>query len=375
MSRISVEDFEKLADGRPVELYTIRNTKGTEVKICTYGGHVQALRTRDRDGKLIDIVLGYDDIATYEKEDKYIGALIGRCGNRIARGHIQVAGRDYQLECNDGRNHLHGGSQTGFNKKLWAPMVTQEGLCLSYTSPAGEGGYPGELRVAVWYSLSNDNEFSIRYEAKSDADTVCNLTNHTYFNLDGYAGGPVLDQKIQLFADAWTEADEESLPNGRIVPVAGTPMDLREPTAIGAHIDDDFDQLRWAGGYDHNWVIRDVPCDYTALPGSFGYDPGCPIDYIHGGLKKMAYAVSDRTGITLTAYTTQPGVQFYAGNYLDGSPLGKNGTAFERRSGFCLEAQYFPNALEHPEFRQPLLKKGEVWKAQTVYVIGNQGKA
>ena len=372
MSRITVEDFGQLQDGRRAELYTIRNTKGTEVRICTYGGHVQSLRTRDCRGGIVDVVLGYADIGTYEKEDKYIGALIGRCGNRIARGHIRVAGRDYQLECNNGKNHLHGGTLTGFNKKLWQAEITHEGLKLSYTSPDGEGGYPGELKVTVWYALSNDNEFSIRYEAVSDADTICNLTNHTYFNLAGYARGPVLAQKIQLFADAWTEADEESLPNGRIVPVEGTPMDLREPTPIGAHIDDDFDQLRWAGGYDHNWVIRDVPCDYEAMPGSFGYDPSCPIDYVDGGLKKMAYAESDVTGITLTAYTTQPGVQFYAGNYLDGQPLGKDGTAFGRRSGFCLEAQYFPNALEHPEFAQPLLKKGDIWRAQTVYVLGHK---
>ena len=372
MAQISVQSFGTLRDGREAHLFTLRNARGTELAVTDFGGHVQSLRTADRLGHLVDVVLGYGDIAAYEAEDKFIGALIGRCGNRIARGHIRVAGKDYQLECNNGKNHLHGGTLTGFNKKLWQAEITHEGLKLSYTSPDGEGGYPGELKVTVWYALSNDNEFSIRYEAAADADTICNLTNHTYFNLAGYASGPVLAQKIQLFADAWTEADEESLPNGRIVPVEGTPMDLREPTPIGAHIDDDFDQLRWAGGYDHNWVIRDVPCDYEAMPGSFGYDPSCPIDYVDGGLKKMAYAESDVTGITLTAYTTQPGVQFYAGNYLDGQPLGKDGTAFGRRSGFCLEAQYFPNALEHPEFAQPLLKKGDIWRAQTVYVLGHK---
>lgn len=370
MSKITCEEFGKLKDGRTVKLYTIRNTKGTEVKICNYGGHVQSICTRDKNFKTVDVVLGYGDAATYEIEDKYIGALVGRCANRIAKGDLVIDGKAYALECNNGANHLHGGVASGFNKKLWDAEICFDGLKLSYTSPDGEGNYPGELKVTVTYALSNDNEFSIRYEAVSDADTVCNLTNHTYFNLAGYQSGPVLDQKIQLFADAYTPADQGSIPDGRILPVEGTPMDLRELTPIGAHIDDDFDQLIWGAGYDHNWVVRDVPCDSELAAGSFGFDPSCPIDYLAGGLHKMAYAESEKTGITLTAYTTQPGVQFYAGNYLDGKPLGKNGTAFGRRNGFCLEAQYFPDAVHHDNFAQPFLKKGEVWKAQTVYVFG-----
>ena len=353
MAQISVQSFGTLRDGREAHLFTLRNARGTELAVTDFGGHVQSLRTADRLGHLVDVVLGYGDIAAYEAEDKFIGALIGRCGNRIARGRITVDGKTYQLDCNDGKNHLHGGF-AGFNKRLWEAHPAEDGLHLSYVSPDGEGNYPGELVVKVLYALTDANEFIIRYEAQSTADTICNLTNHTYFNLAGFSSGPILGQQLQLFADAWTEADAESLPNGRLVPVAGTPMDLREPVAIGAHIDDDFPQLRFAGGYDHNWVVRDVPC--AEYPGT--------------GLKKMAWAMAPATGITLTAYTTQPGVQFYAGNYLDGRPLGKNGTAFRKRSGFCLESQYFPNAPAHPEFAQPLLEKGETWRTETIYKFG-----
>ena len=358
MSVISKKDFGCLADGRPVFFYTLTNANGTALSICTYGGHVQALRTKDADGAEVDVVLGYDDVETYVNEDKYIGALIGRCGNRIARGRLHIGGKDYQLECNNGRNHLHGGTLTGFNKKLWQAEETAEGLKLTYTSPDGEGNYPGALQVAVWYDLTDDDAVTIRYEAVSDADTVCNLTNHTYFNLNGCGSGSVLDQEIQLFSDFFTESDAESLPNGNIVAVAGTPMDLRELTPIGRHIDDDYVQLRQAHGYDHNWIVRRDESQAVPTP--------------YGTVYPMAHAVGNRTGITLTAYTSQSGVQFYTGNYLDGTPLGKGGAVFDRRSGFCLEAQYYPNALEHPEFPQPILRKGDVWKALTIYKLGRK---
>ena len=358
MSTISKKDFGCLSDGRPVFLYTLTNANGPALSICTYGGHVQALHTKGADGTDVDVVLGYDDVETYVNEDKYIGALIGRCGNRIARGRLHIGGKEYQLECNNGRNHLHGGTLTGFNKKLWQAEETAEGLKLTYTSPDGEGNYPGALQVAVWYDLTDDDAVIIRYEAVSDADTVCNLTNHTYFNLNGCGSGSVLDQEIQLFSDFFTESDAESLPNGNIVAVAGTPMDLRELTPIGRHIDDDYVQLRQARGYDHNWIVRRDESQAVPTP--------------YGTVYPMAYAVGNRTGITLTAYTSQPGVQFYTGNYLDGTPLGKGGAVFDRRSGFCLEAQYYPNALEHPEFPQPILKKGDVWKALTIYKLGRK---
>jgi len=371
MSRITKKDFGKTKDSEDVELYTIRNTKGTEVSICTFGGYVQAIRTLDKNGRFVDVALGYDDIAAYEKETQHIGALIGRHANRLAKGKVTIAGKEYQLYCNNGKNHLHGG-KVGFDKKLWQAEATKSGLKLTYTSPDGEENYPGTLSVTVVYALSNDNELSIDYTATTDADTICNLTNHTYFNLGGYDSGSILDHTLQLFADRYTEADEEKLPNGKIRLVEGTPLDFRQPVRIGAHIEDDFDQLRFGGGYDHNWVINDVPLDKEENLGSFGYDPSCPVDYVNGGLKKAAFAFEDTTGITLTMYTTLPGVQFYSGNYLDGTPLGKNGTAFNKRCGFCLESQYFPNALEHPNFEQPLLKKGETYHSQTVYVFGTK---
>ena len=371
MAIIRKEAFGKLSDGREAELYTLRNTKGTEAKITTYGARLVGWRIMGRDAKFVDVVLGYADAAAYEKDDTSMGGVVGRHANRIADGKVTIDGKEYQLDRNTGskmQNHIHGGFQ-GFHDRLWTAEETYEGVRLTYHAQDGEGGYPGNMTVSVLYSLSNDNELSIRYEAVSDADTICNLMNHTYFNLDGYDAGPVLDQKIQIFADSYTWADAESLPDGRILPVEGTPMDLREPVRIGEHIDDDFDELVMGRGYDHNWVLRgDLP-DAELKPGMFGFDPHCPIDYLQDGLKKAAYAESDRSGITLSCYTTQPGLQFYTGNFLCGGIPGKNGVEFQRRTGFCLETQYYPNSLAHPEFPQPILKKGETWKAQTVYVL------
>ncbi|MFA6849946.1 MAG: aldose epimerase family protein, partial [Selenomonadaceae bacterium] len=267
MSMITKKDFGQTKDGAAVDLYTIRNTKGTEVRICTFGGHVQAIRTIDKNGRFIDVALGYDDIASYEKENQHIGALIGRHANRLAKGKVTIAGKEYQLYRNDGKNHLHGG-KVGFDKKLWQAQVTKSGLKLTYTSPDGEENYPGTLSVTVVYALSNDNELSIDYTATTDADTICNLTNHTYFNLGGYASGSILDHTLQLFADSYTEADAEKLPNGNIRSVKGTPLDFRQPMRMGVHIDDDFDQLRFAGGYDHNWVINDTPLNKEETIGS-----------------------------------------------------------------------------------------------------------
>lgn len=370
MATIKKDSFGKLSDGRAVELYTLRNTKGTEVKVTTYGARLVAWSAYGKDHKRTDIVLGYADGAAYEKDDTSMGGLVGRHANRIAGGKVTIDGKTYQLDLNTGshnQNHIHGGFQ-GFHQKLWTAEETDQGVKFTYHAADGEGGYPGNMTVHVLYSLSNDNELSIRYEAVSDADTVCNLTNHAYFNLNGFASGPVLDQKIQIFADKYTWADAESLPDGRILDVAGTPMDLRQPTRIGEHIDDDFDELVMGHGYDHNWVIRDEKPVIETKPS----DPSCPIDYVGGGLKKAAYAESDQSGFTLTCYTTQPGVQFYTGNYLNGGLPGKDGVEFQRRTGFCLETQYFPNAFANPNFPQPILKKGDTWKAQTVYVLGQK---
>ena len=345
MAEIRKEAFGKTADGRDIELYTLRNTKGTEVKVTTCGARLVSWRVMTPAGKFVDVLLGYADGAPYEQDaDTAMGGIVGRHANRIAGGKAVIGGETYQLELNTGshqQNHIHGGFK-GFHMKLWQAEPTYTGLKLTYHSPDGEGGYPGNMDVTVLYSLSNDNELSIQYDAVADHDTICNLTNHSYFNLDGFASGSVLDQKIQIFADKYTWADAESLPDGRILPVAGTPMDLRQPVRIGEHIDDDFDELQMGQGYDHNWVINDVPAQVELQPGQ-GSDPTC--------------------------YTTQPGIQFYTGNFLDGSCPGKNGATFPRRSGFALETQYFPNALANPNFPQPILKKGEHWRAQTVYVL------
>ena len=371
MAMIKKEAFGKLSDGRAVELYTLRNTKGTEAKITTYGARLVSWRVMGPQAKFVDVVLGYADAAAYEKDDTSMGGIVGRHANRIAGGKVVLNGKEYQLDLNTGskmQNHIHGGFK-GFHDQLWTAEEVYEGVKLTYHAKDGEGGYPGNMTVSVLYSLSNDNELSISYEATCDQDTICNLTNHTYFNLDGFESPSILDQKIQLFADTYTWADEESLPDGRILEVAGTPMDLRQPTRIGEHIDDDFDELQMGKGYDHNWIIRDEKPVVEMKPGMFGYDPHCPIDYLQGGLKKAAYAESDKTGLTLTCYTTQPGVQFYTGNFLCGGIKGKNGVEFPYRSGFCLETQFYPNSPANPSFPQPILKKGETFKAQTVYVL------
>ena len=344
MSSIIKNSFGKTQEGFEVTLFTLTNKNQTSIGILDYGGTVVFWKTPDKNGTLTDIVLGYDSIEAYEKQDKYLGALIGRHGNRIAKGRFTLNEKEYQLYCNDGNNHLHGGKK-GFDKKMWKAEIEGESLKLSCISPDGEEGYPGTLSVVVCYTLTEDNCLKLDYTASTDVDTVCNLTNHTYFNLAGHSNGSIENQKMQLFADNYTLTDSESLPNGMIEKVESTPMDFRELIRIGEHINDDFEQLKFAGGYDHNWVIND-------------YD---------GTLKKAAFACDETTGITLTAFTTLPGIQFYTGNYLEGAPIGKSNTTYHKRDGFCLESQYFPNALEHKNFLQPILKKGETFHSTTIY--------
>lgn len=347
MTTIIKEPFGVAASGEPVERYILDNGSA-KAAILTYGGILQSLFVPDKDGKQVDVVLGYDTLAEYEKGDKYLGALIGRHANRIGGAVFTLNGKEYKLFDNDKGNHLHGG-KCGFDKKIWTAEICGESLRLTYTSIDGEEGYPGTLVVTVTYSLTADNTLVLDYKAKSDADTVCNLTNHSYFNLAGQDSGDVLDQKIQVFGSYYTLTDEKSIPTGVIAAVDGTPMDLRTLTRIGDHIDDSFEQLAWAGGYDNNWVIDGQP----------------------GILRKMAYACDQNTGITLTASTTLPGMQFYAGNYLDGVLPGKGKSTNGRRCGFCLESQYFPNALHCPNFAQPILKAQEEFHAVTTYQFGN----
>lgn len=331
--------------GKPVEQYLLEGG-GLRAAVLTYGGALQSLWAPDRQGRLRDIVLGCDTVADYQAQDKFLGALIGRYANRIGRGRFVLDGEEYALCCNDGRNHLHGGKK-GFDKRIWAAEIQADGLHLRLISPAGEEGYPGTLKVEVAYALA-DGALTIDYWAQADGDTLCNLTNHTYFNLAGHGSGDILAQEIRIEADAFTPADAESIPHGAIAPVERTPMDLRELTPIGAHIDDDFEPLRFAGGYDHNWVLRGIP----------------------GVLRPAAAARCAESGITLACETTQPGIQFYAGNFLDGTTNGKGGVKYQRRSGFCLETQAFPNSVNCPEYPQAILRAGDVYRHRTVYHFG-----
>ena len=344
---IKTSSFCKLSNGMEINLYTFTNTKGNQVKVTNYGARVVSWSMHDKSGSLVDVVLGYDDAAVYEQDDKYMGAIVGRCANRIGAAQFTLNGEVYQLDKNDnGKNHLHGGF-SGFEKKVWHAELLKDVLKLTCTSADGEGGYPGNIEVTVNYEFSNNDELKISYEAVADEDTVCNLTNHTYFNLNGFNSGDILSQRMQIFADNYTWSNEESIPDGRIMSVANTPMDLRKLTRIGEHIDDDFDVLNFGHGYDHNWCLNNFD----------------------GTLKKAAHVECEESGIKLTVYTTLPGIQFYAGNFLDGKPAGKGGAILGKRSGFALEAQYYPNAINIPAFHQPILRKGDIYKAQTVYAL------
>ena len=329
--------FGQTKTGEAVFAFTLKNSVGTEATILTYGAAVQSLKFAGT-----DVVLGYDTMPDYEAQDKFMGAVAGRFANRIGKGRFVLNGVEYELYCNDGANHLHGGKE-GFDKKVWTADVEDDALCMRYTSPNGEECYPGTLCTEVRYRLDDENRFCVEYQAVCDTDTVLNLTNHSYFNLNGHASGPVAGQYIQINAGRYTPADGGSIPTGELAPVEGTPMDLRAGVRIGARIDEDFPQLTMAGGYDHNWVV-DGPA---------------------GTLRPAARAWSEETGIVLAVSTTMPGVQFYTGNYLDGCPAGKGNAPYGKRWGFCLETQFFPDAVHHPEFPSPVLRAGAEYRQET----------
>ena len=343
--------FGHMPDGAPVEEVTLRalGLAGGEYacKIITYGGAVRSLTVPDRDGNAVDVVLGFDTLEGYMTQDgSYIGALVGRYANRIGGARFTLNGVEYPLYANDGVNSLHGGA-AGFDKRVWTVERLEGNLVtLSLTSPDGQEGYPGTLSVRVTYTLSGGG-LAIDYLAGSDRDTVCNLTNHTYFNLSGHDSGPVAGQYIRLKAERYTPTLPGSIPTGELAPVEGTPMDLRRAQPIGAHIDDPFDQLALAGGYDHNWVI--------------GGDGGGP-------LRTAAAAWSPDTGIAMMVRTSLPGVQFYTGNFLnDRCPAGKGGARYGRRGAFCLETQFFPDSPNRPEFPSCVLRAGEEYRSATIY--------
>ena len=330
--------FGTMPDGTPVELYTLA-AGALSCQIITFGGSLQSLRVPDRSGRPVDVLLGFDALEPYRTHGKSLGALVGRYANRIGGAKFSLNGQTYQLAANNnGVNHLHGGL-VGFNQRVWTvEEAGDDRLALSLFSPDGEEGYPGNLTVRVTYTLTEEG-LTIGYRAECDRDTVCNLTNHAYFNLSGHDSGPVLDQTIQLLADRYTPTDPLSIPTGEIAPVEGTPMDLRRTATIGARIGEDFPQLLQAGGYDHNWIPNGEA----------------------GTLRPIARAASPATGISMEVLSTLPGVQFYTGNYLDGCPAGKGGAAYANRWGFCLETQFYPDSPNHANFPSCVLRAGEVF--------------
>lgn len=335
--------FGTAPTGEQVEQLTLSNGILT-CKLLTFGATLQSLEVPDRNGRPVDVVLGYDSLEEYQSQDGYLGAVVGRFANRIAGGRFTLNGREYRLAVNNGPNHLHGG-QVGFSYHVWTvEELAADRAVLSLVSPDGQEGYPGTLRVRVTYQLE-ETALSIRYEAETDRDTPCNLTNHSYFNLAGQGSGPVLDQEIALYAARYTPADETSIPLGSIEPVAGTPMDLTRPGPIGARIGEPFSQLVLGRGYDHNYVVD----------GSVGQP------------RPAAWARCAATGIIMETETTLPGVQFYTANYLEDGRRGKGGAVYGPRHAFCLETQFFPDSPNHPAFPSCILRAGERYDHTTCY--------
>ena len=353
--------FGATARGEAVSVYTLKNAHGIELRVLDYGGIIVSLRVPDRNGRLDDVVLGFDSLGDYERGSPYFGALIGRYGNRIARGRFTLDGRTYTLATNNGPNHLHGGAR-GFDKVVWAAAPFERGdsvgLVLNYTSPDGEEGYPGTLRATVTYTLTNANQLIFDYHATTDRATPVNLTQHSYFNLAGDGKGDILGHVVTLNADRFTPVDSTLIPTGEIRSVAGTPFDFRTPTAIGARIDRDDEQLRNGRGYDHNFVF-----DKGGIGGKGG---------IGEGMTLAARVYEPTSGRVMEISTTEPGLQFYSGNFLDGTLRGKQGVVYRHRYGFAMETQHFPDSPNKPAFPSTILRPGEDYRTRTIYRFGVQ---
>jgi aldose 1-epimerase len=344
--------FGNLPDGTAIQIYTLRNSKGMEAKIMTYGGIVESLKTPDKNGNFGDVVLGYDTLDGYVTNSPYFGALIGRYANRIAKGKFTLDGQEYTLPTNNIPNCLHGGDK-GFFARVWKVVQADVGpdgprLELSYLSADGEEGFPGNLQVDATYTVTADNALRLDFKATTDKDTVCNLTHHSYFNLRG--SGDILGYTAYINADSFTPVDATLIPTGELKPVTGTPFDFRTPTVIGERINGDDQQLKYANGYDDNWVLNHAP-------GELG----------------LAARVSDPdSGRVLTVYTTAPGIQFYSGNFINGTIQGKGGQVYQFRDAFCLEPQDFPDAPNHPSFPSSELKPGETYTSTLIYKFSTQ---
>jgi aldose 1-epimerase len=344
--------FGRTTDGKDVELFTLRNANGIEVRATNYGGIIVSLRTPDRTGRFDDVVLGYDSLAGYLKESPYFGAIVGRFANRIARGRFTLGGKTYRLAINNGPNSLHGGTK-GFDKVVWDAEPTRgdsgTGVAFSYTSPDGEEGYPGTLRARVTYTLTDTDELIVDYHATADKATPVNLSQHSYWNLVGGARRDILEHQLMINADSMTPVDSTLIPTGKIVPVAGTPFDFRTPHAIGERINQNDAQLRYGKGYDHNFVLNRRGA---------------------AGLVQAARVTEPTSGRTLEISTTEPGLQFYSGNFLDGSIKGKGGQAYEHRYAIVLETQHFPDSPNHPNFPSTILRPGQEFNSRTVFKFG-----
>jgi len=345
---VTKESFGKNADDENIDLYTLRNAKGVEAKITNLGGILVSLKVPDRNGKFDDVVLGFNDLDSYLKPHPYFGALIGRYGNRIAKGRFTLNGVEYKLAVNNGENHLHGGIK-GFDKVIWAGRESRTkagpAVVLTYLSKDGEEGYPGNLNVTVVYTLTNNNELKIDYSATTDKDTVINLTHHSYFNLAGEGNGDILNHRVLINATRFLPTDPGSIPTGELRKVTGTPFDFLKLTAIGARINQEEEQLKLGNGYDHTWIINGRP----------------------ETLRLAAQAFDPTSSRRMQVWTTEPGMQFYTGNFLDGTLTGKSGKIYQRRYGFCFETQHYPDSPNQPAFPTTTLKKGTTYRSTTIY--------
>jgi aldose 1-epimerase len=346
--------FGTLPDGTAIKVFTLKNTHGVELRAMTYGGIILSLRVPDRRGRLDDVVLGHETAAPYAiNNDPHFGAIVGRYANRIATGRFELDGKPYRLSINNGPNHLHGGVK-GFDNVVWRGERISggdgAGVVFTYTSPDGEEGYPGTLTARVTYTLTDRNEVAVDFVATTDRATIVNLSQHSYFNLAGQGSRDVLDHELQIDADRYTPVDETMIPTGELAPVKGTPFDFSAPRRIGAHINDDHLQIRRGRGYDHNFVLT--------RSGT--------------GLRRAARVVERSTGRTMEVATTEPGLQFYTGNFLDGTIVGKQQRVYRQRYGFCLETQHFPDSPNKPDFPSTVLRPGDTYRSRTVFTFGTE---
>lgn len=350
-SKMKRENFQAEVDGKQTDLFTLKNKNGVEITVTNFGGRVVEFFAPDRNGEFVDIVLGHDHIDKYVNYvgERFLGATIGRFGNRIANGKFAIDGTEYQLAINNGPNCLHGGLKS-FDMVVWdAVQVSPQLLELSYLSPDGEEGFPGNLTVKMTYELTDDNQFIVTHHATTDKKTVINLTHHSFFNLHGAGNGTINDHVLMLNADRLVAVNDVLIPTGELMPVEGTPMDFQQPTEIGSRVNEEFEQLKFGNGYDHCWVLKRTSANETELAASV-YEP--------------------QSGRFLEVFTSEPGIQFYGGNFFDGSTVGKENKPYNFRESFALETQHFPDSPNQPTFPTTLLEPGQEYKHVCIYKIG-----